>query len=77
MAQPEYDYLFKIILIGDSGVGKSSIVKRYEENIFAAVNIPTIGVDFCIKTIQVDINTVKVRKEFAKTAGKLSMLEHV
>ena len=63
MEQPEYDYLFKIILIGDSGVGKSSIVKRYEENIFTTVNIPTIGVDFCIKTIQVDITTVKVRRQ--------------
>lgn len=58
---PEYDYLFKIVLIGDSGVGKSSIVKRYEEEIFISTNHPTIGVDFCIKTLQVDLNAVKVR----------------
>ena len=57
---PEYDYLFKIVLIGDSGVGKSSIVKRYEEEIFISTNLPTIGVDFCIKTLQVDLNAVKV-----------------
>ena len=56
----EYDYLFKIVLIGDSGVGKSSIVKRYEEEIFISTNLPTIGVDFCIKTLQVDLNAVKV-----------------
>lgn len=58
--EPEYDYLFKIVLIGDSGVGKSSIVKRYEEEIFVSSNLPTIGVDFCIKTLQVDLNAVKV-----------------
>ena len=57
---PPYDYLFKIVLIGDSGVGKSSIVKRYEEEIFISSNLPTIGVDFCIKTLQVDLNAVKV-----------------
>lgn len=57
---PEYDYLFKIVLVGDSGVGKSSIVKRYEEEIFISTNLPTIGVDFCIKTLQVDLSAVKV-----------------
>ena len=68
---PEYDFLFKIVLIGDSGVGKSSIVKRYEEEIFISTNLPTIGVDFCIKTLQVDLNAVKVR-----SALSLHMLNH-
>lgn len=60
---PEYDYLFKIVLVGDSAVGKSSIVKRYEEELFISSNLPTIGVDFCIKTIQVDLNAVKVSND--------------
>ena len=42
----EYDYLFKILLIGNSGVGKSSILFRFSENIWEEKFIPTIGVDF-------------------------------
>ena len=58
----DYYYLFKIILVGDSGVGKSSIIKRYEENVFTEAKVPTVGVDFCIKTTQVHINIVRVRR---------------
>jgi Ras-related protein Rab-1A len=45
-----YDMLFKIILVGDSGVGKSTIVGRWSEGTFESSAIPTIGVDFRIKT---------------------------
>ena len=45
----EYDYLFKILLIGNSGVGKSSILFRFSENIWEKEFIPTIGVDFVSK----------------------------
>ncbi len=57
----EYDYLFKIVLIGDAGVGKTSIVRRYTDGIFTSAGIPTIGVDFCIKTLQIGGTAVKVR----------------
>lgn len=56
----EYDYLFKIVLIGDAGVGKTSIVRRYTDGIFTSAGIPTIGVDFCIKTLQIGGTAVKV-----------------
>ena len=45
----EYDYLFKILLIGNSGVGKSSILFRFSENKWEKEFIPTIGVDFVSK----------------------------
>ena len=59
--ETEYDYLFKIVLIGDAGVGKTSIVRRYTDGIFTSAGIPTIGVDFCIKTLQIGGSAVKVR----------------
>ena len=58
--ETEYDYLFKIVLIGDAGVGKTSIVRRYTDGIFTSAGIPTIGVDFCIKTLQINSSAVKV-----------------
>lgn len=60
--EAEYDYLFKIVLIGDAGVGKTSIVRRYTDGIFTSAGIPTIGVDFCIKTLQIGGSAVKVRE---------------
>ena len=47
----EYDYLFKLLLIGNSGVGKSSLLFRFSENVWEDKFIPTIGVDFVIHNI--------------------------
>ncbi len=41
--EKEYDYLFKIILIGDSGVGKTNILSRFIDNQFNLESKPTIG----------------------------------
>ena len=50
----EYDYLFKLLLIGNSGVGKSCLLLRYAENQFTENFFNTIGVDFKIKNIDLD-----------------------
>ena len=47
----EYDYLFKLLLIGNSSVGKSSLLFRFVENVWDDNFVPTIGVDFVIKKI--------------------------
>ena len=47
--QPSYDYLFKILLIGDAGVGKSCSLVRFAEDTFIDGYISTIGVDFVIQ----------------------------
>jgi len=51
---PEYDQLFKILLIGDSGVGKSSILLRFTDDDFEEDHPATIGVDFKTKLITLD-----------------------
>lgn len=50
----EYDYLFKSIVIGDGGVGKTSLSLRFSKGIFTEDYKMTIGVDFHVKTIIVE-----------------------
>eukprot|EP00795_Rhopilema_esculentum_P017394 gene17394-8993_t len=65
----EYDYLFKIIIIGDKRVGKSSIIKRFKEGSFHEGSLPpTIGIDFHIK--DVEIGQFKVKLQLWDTAGE-------
>lgn len=49
-SQGEYHYLFKVVLVGNSCVGKSSIVVRYADDEFSEVFLATIGVDFRFKS---------------------------
>ena len=60
VAMDDYNYLFKIILIGDANVGKTCLVRRFAKGYFPPGQIPTIGVDFSIKTVDVDGEKVKV-----------------
>ena len=64
----DYDYLFKILLIGNSAVGKSSLLLRFAENTFPESFLPTIGVDFKIKTFLLEGQTVKL--QIWDTAGQ-------
>lgn len=64
----EYDYIFKVILVGETGVGKSSILLRACEDVFQTSYLATIGVDFKIKTIEVDGKTIKI--QIWDTAGQ-------
>ena len=49
--EKDYDYLFKIVLMGDSGVGKTNILSRFTKNEFNLGCKPTIGVGFATNTI--------------------------
>lgn len=64
----EYDHLFKLLIIGDSGVGKSSLLIRFSDNTFSGSYITTIGVDFKIRTVT--INGERVKLQIWDTAGQ-------
>ncbi|CAH8504494.1 unnamed protein product [Schistosoma guineensis] len=68
MAKKSYDALFKILLIGDSGVGKTCLLVRYVEESFVPTFISTIGIDFKIKTIELEGKKIKL--QIWDTAGQ-------
>lgn len=63
-----YDYLFKFIIIGDSNVGKSSLMLRFAENKYNPTYISTVGVEFRVKTIM--INGIRIKIQIWDTAGQ-------
>jgi len=64
----DYDHLYKVLLIGDSGVGKSCILLRYTEGTFIESYISTVGVDFMMKTLRFGDKTIKL--QLWDTAGQ-------
>ncbi|KAL2944493.1 Ras-related protein RABA1f [Bienertia sinuspersici] len=67
-AEDDYDYLFKVVLIGDSGVGKSNLLSRFTRNEFNLESKSTIGVEFATRSIHVDDKIVKA--QIWDTAGQ-------
>ncbi|XP_036090783.1 ras-related protein Rab-13 isoform X2 [Rousettus aegyptiacus] len=63
-----YDHLFKLLLIGDSGVGKTCLIIRFAEDNFNNTYISTIGIDFKIRTV--DIEGKKIKLQVWDTAGQ-------
>ena len=57
----QFDYTFKIVMIGDSGVGKSCILLRFADDKFNENFYATIGVDFRFKNITIDNKSVKLQ----------------
>eukprot|EP00750_Incisomonas_marina_P007953 INCI15103.1.p2 GENE.INCI15103.1~~INCI15103.1.p2 ORF type:complete len:210 (-),score=46.43 INCI15103.1:1443-2072(-) len=64
----DYDYLFKLVLIGDSSVGKSCLLLRFADDSFTESYISTIGVDFRFRTVKIGDKTVKL--QIWDTAGQ-------
>ncbi|XP_075953282.1 ras-related protein Rab-8A-like [Anarhichas minor] len=63
-----YDYLFKLLLIGDSGVGKTCVLFRFSDDAFNSTFTATLGVDFKIRTIELDGKKIKL--QIWDTAGQ-------
>ncbi len=68
MANEVHDYLAKVVIIGDSAVGKTNILMRFTSQQYKLSHIPTIGVDFNVKTIQIDDK--RLRLQIWDTAGQ-------
>ncbi|KAL3853612.1 hypothetical protein ACJMK2_017144 [Sinanodonta woodiana] len=67
-ADESFDYLFKIVLIGDADVGKTCVVQRFKSGTYVEKHASTIGVDFTMKTLQIDGKLVKL--QIWDTAGQ-------
>ena len=57
----EYDYLIKVLLLGDSGTGKSSLILRYTDDTFNGSLVSSIGVDFKVKQQIIDNKIIKIQ----------------
>ncbi|KAK6934130.1 Small GTPase [Dillenia turbinata] len=67
-ADDDYDYLFKLVLIGDSGVGKSNLLSRFTKNEFNLESKSTIGVEFATRSLNIDGKVIKA--QIWDTAGQ-------
>ena len=61
MTNDEYDFLFKVVLIGDSGVGKSNLLSRFTQKEFSLDSRSTVGIEFASRSIQVGTETIKAQ----------------
>ena len=62
------DHVLKLLIIGDSGVGKSCLLMQFSDNLFSDTTTPTTGVD--IKNCTVDVEDTKVKLKIWDTAGQ-------
>ena len=68
MSDEEYDIIFKVVLIGDSGVGKTNILSRYVRDEFSIETKSTVGVEFGSKIVK--LNNINIKVQIWDTAGQ-------
>lgn len=67
-ASDHFDFMVKVVIIGDSAVGKTNILVRYVTDDYKISHIATIGVDFKVKIV--DVDDVKIKMQIWDTAGQ-------
>ena len=68
MKDESYDHLIKVLMIGESGVGKTCIIQRFNKNEFSTNHLSTIAIDFKLKLLEV--NGAKLKMQIWDTAGQ-------
>jgi len=68
MDSDKIDYMIKLLVIGDSGTGKTCLIRKFSENNFTPEFVSTMGIDF--RTRDIDVNGKKVRFQIWDTAGQ-------
>ncbi|KRX10339.1 P-loop containing nucleoside triphosphate hydrolase [Pseudocohnilembus persalinus] len=68
MYQNDYDYMLRLLIVGNSSVGKTCLLRRFSEGQFNQNFIPTVGIDFAVKNLKIDNKIVKV--QIFDTAGQ-------
>lgn len=63
------DYVVKFVVVGDSGVGKTAIIKRFADNEFLTSFAPTVGIDFKIRTLVME-DKKRIKLQIWDTAGQ-------
>jgi small GTP-binding protein len=64
----KFDYIIKLVILGDTAVGKTNLLLRFSDEAYKPTHMPTIGVDFKIKIL--NINGSKVKCQIWDTAGQ-------
>ena len=62
----DYKFLFKVVLIGNAGVGKTCLVRRFTQGLFPPGQGATIGVDFMIKTVEINGEKIKLQVDLSR-----------
>ena len=68
MANKKYDYLFKLLILGESGVGKTCLLLRYTDDFFTANHLTTVGIDFKVRVVVLENKIIKL--QIWDTAGQ-------
>ena len=68
MQQEVYEHIVKVLMIGESGVGKTCIIQRFTKNEFSLTHLSTIAIDFKLKVV--DVDGTKMKMQIWDTAGQ-------
>ncbi|KAL4822445.1 hypothetical protein H8958_005425 [Nasalis larvatus] len=70
-----FDYMFKLLIIGNSSVGKTSFLFRYADDSFTSAFVSTVGIDFKVKTVFKNEKRIKLQIWNTATANQQLIME--